>query len=191
MTRKEERKRENSLKLRECSPEEFQASISKDPADNFAKTFIAKANMQKQWHACFGAFDEDGSLMGAIITTISKRGIRVANLQLLHTFAGHRRKGVGRFLVEDSLVRARSLGAIYFRVSSEIGAVKFYESLGMHFWGSQKSGTLLSIFRIGGDTFLEGIYEVHDTIVNKAINRKGKGGCTTLYDLANSQIGSK
>jgi hypothetical protein len=45
------------------------------------------------------------------------------------------------------------------------------------------------VFRIGGDTFLEGDYDLSDTTINKAVNRKGKGGCTTLYDLANTQIG--
>ena len=173
------------LKLRKCSRDEFIAAISEDKNDNFAKTFVAKADMQGQWDYCIGAFDKN-ELTAAIITTISKTKPHVANLQLLHTFVKHRGKGSARLLCEDSLKRARANGATYFRVSSEKSAVGFYERLGFRFWGAQKSGTQLSIFRIGGDTFLEGDYDYSDTTINKAVNRKGKGGCTTLYDLANS-----
>lgn len=178
------------LKLRNCIRCEFLAAISKDKEDNFAKTFVAKADMQDQWDYCIGAYDGN-ELTAAIITTISKTKPHVANLQLLHTFNKHRGKGSARLLCEDSLKRARANGATYFRVSSEKSAVGFYERLGFRFWGAQKSGTQLSIFRIGGDTFLEGDYDYSDTTINKAVNRKGKGGCTTLYALANSQIGVK
>lgn len=176
------------LKLRNCTRTEFIAAISEAKEDNFAKTFVAKADMQGQWGFCIGAFDGD-ELTAAIITTISKTKPHVANLQLLHTFVKHRGKGSARLLCEDSLKRSRANGADYFRVSSEKSAVGFYERLGFRFWGAQKSGTQLSIFRIGGDTFLEGDYDYSDTTINKAVNRKGKGGCTTLYDLANSQVG--
>ena len=178
------------LKLSKCSRADFISAISTDKEDNFAKTFVAKADMQDQWEFCIGAFDGN-ELTAAIITTISKTKPHVANLQLLHTFVKHRGKGSARILCEDSLKRARASGASYFRVSSEKGAVGFYERLGFRFWGAQKSGTQLSVFRIGGDTFLEGDYDYSDTTINKAVNRKGKGGCTTLYDLATSQIGVK
>jgi len=174
------------LKLRNCTRTEFIASISSDKEDNFAKTFVAKADMQDQWGYCIGAFDND-KLTAAIITTISKTKPHVANLQLLHTFVKHRGKGSARLLCEDSLKRARANGATYFRVSSEKSAVGFYERLGFRFWGSQKSGCQLSIFRIGGDTYVEGDYDYSDTTINKAINRKGKGGCVTLFSLAEDQ----
>lgn len=178
------------LKLSKCSRADFISAISTDKEDNFAKTFIAKADMQGQWDYCIGAYDGN-ELTAAIITTISKTKPHVANLQLLHTFVKHRGKGSARILCEDSLKRARASGATYFRVSSEKGAVGFYERLGFRFWGAQKSGTQLSIFRIGGDTFLEGDYDYSDTVINKGVNRKGKGGCTTLYELATGQIGVK
>lgn len=178
------------LKLFKCSRDIFVAAISADKADNFAKTFIAKADMQNQWDFCIGAFDGD-ELTAAIITTISKTKPHVANLQLLHTFVKHRGKGSARLLCEDSLKRVIANGARYFRVSSEHTAVGFYTRLGFKFWGAQKSGTQLSIFRIRGDTFLQGDYDLYDTIINKAINRKGKGGCTILYELARSQIEAK
>lgn len=178
------------LKLSKCSRADFISAISTDKEDNFAKTFIAKADMQGQWDYCIGAYDGN-ELTAAIITTISKTKPHVANLQLLHTFVKHRGKGSARILCEDSLKRARASGATYFRVSSEKGAVGFYERLGFRFWGAQKSGTQLSIFRIGGDTFLEGDYDYSDTVINKGVNRKGKGGCTTLYELATGQMGVK
>jgi GNAT superfamily N-acetyltransferase len=176
------------LKLSKCSRVDFISAISTDKEDNFAKTFVAKADMQNQWESCIGAYDGN-DLTAAIITTISKTKPHVANLQLLHTFVKHRGKGSARLLCEDSLKRARASGATYYRVSSEKSAVGFYERLGFRFWGAQKSGCQLSIFRIVGDTFLEGDYDYSDTTINKAVNRKGKGGCTALYDLANTQIG--
>jgi GNAT superfamily N-acetyltransferase len=174
------------LKLSKCSRADFIAAITEDKEDNFAKTFVAKADMQDQWESCIGAYD-DNEVTAAIITTISKTKPHVANLQLLHTFANHRGKGSARLLCEDSLKRARSNGATYFRVSSEKKAVGFYERLGFKFWGAQKSGCQLSIFRIGGDTYLEGDYDYSDTTINKAVNRKGKGGCVTLFSLAENQ----
>ena len=175
------------LKLSKCSRTDFISSIDQtNSLDNFARTFVAKADMQDQWDYCIGAYDRN-DLTAAIITTISKTKPHVANLQLLHTFAKHRGKGSARILCEDSLKRARTNGATYYRVSSEKPAVGFYERLGFKFWGAQKSGCSLSVFRIGGDTFLEGDYDLSDTTINKAVNRKGKGGCTTFYDLANTQ----
>lgn len=176
--------------LCKCSRADFISAISTDKEDNFAKTFVAKADMQDQWDYCIGAY-AGNDLTAAIITTISKTKPHVANLQLLHTFVKHRGKGSARLLCEDSLKRAKANGASYFRVSSEKSAVGFYKRLGFRFWGSQKSGTQLSIFRIGGNTFLEGDYDLSDTTINKAVNRKGKGGCTTLYELATNQIGVK
>ena len=174
------------LKLSKCSREEFVKSISTDKKDNFAKTFIAKADMQGQWDYCIGAFDGD-ILTAAIITTISKTKPHVANLQLLHTFSMHRGNGAGRLLCEDSLKRSRQAGALFYRVSSEVSAVGFYEHIGFKFWGAQKSKCQLSIFRIMGDTFQEGDYDYSETVINKAIHRKGKGGCVELFDLALKQ----
>lgn len=175
------------LKLRECERHEFYFSISTDKADNFAKTFIAKADITRgAWMNCIGAYEGD-ELTAAIITTISKNKPYVANLQLLHTFAKHRGKGAARLLCEDALKRARANGAEYFRVSSEKEAVGFYERLGFKFWGAQKSGCQLSIFRINGDNYADADYDYSDTTINKAIHRKGKGGCVTLFDLAEQQ----
>lgn len=164
------------MQLIPCTKEKFQSAISSDKGDKFAKTFIAKADMQNQWEFCIGAFDEN-ELLGAIITTISKRNPPVANLQLLHTFVKHRGKGVGRILCEDSLKSVRAKGATYFRVSSEISAIEFYKKLGIKFWCSQKSGCQLSIFKISDDTFSSGIYDIQYPTIYNALTKTGKGGC--------------
>lgn len=168
------------MKLSSCSREQFVSAISSDEKDNFAKTFVAKADMQEQWQHCIGCWD-GGELAGAIITTRSKRTPYIFNLQLLHTFAKHRRKGVARLLTQDSLDRAQGLGTSYYRVSSEPDAVAFYESMGFKFLGKQKSGCSLSIFKINGKNFTDGIYDINDSIINKAVHRKGKGGCVKIY----------
>lgn len=167
------------MKLRKTSSEEFTSAITSDPADKFAKTFVAKANMQKQWDYCIGAWDGD-TLLGAIITTISKRSPKVANLQLLHTFASHRGKGVGRILCDDSLMRAKESGASYYRVSAEPDAVAFYEKCGFQFLGKQKSGCQLSMFRIN-KTFIDSDYDISDTVIYNAVHKKGKGGCVQVF----------
>ena len=168
------------MKLSNCSADQFKAAITDDPADKFAKTFVAKANMQDQWEFCVGAWEGD-TLLGAIITTISKRSPKVANLQLLHTFAEHRGKGVGRVLCEDSLRFAREHEARYFRVSAERDAVKFYEKIGFEMLGEQKSGSQLSMFKIRGESFTDGDYDIDDTVISKAVFRKGKGGCVKIF----------
>ena len=175
------------MKLRKCARDEFKSAISTNKADNFARTFIAKADMQEQWDYCWGAYTDDDELMAAIITTVSKRKPYVANLQLLHTFAKHRGKGAARVLCDDSLRQVKKKGAQYFRVSSEIESVGFYEKIGFKFWGKQKSGCQLSIFRIDGNTFAEGDYDYTDQMINNAIHKKGKGGCVEIFNLAKDQ----
>ena len=179
------------MKLRKCTRQEFVDAISTDKGDNFARTFIAKADMQEQWDYCWGAFTDDDELMAAIITTISKRKPFVANLQLLHTFVKHRGKGAAKVLCDDSLRQVKKRRAEYFRVSSEVDAVGFYEKIGFKFWGKQKSGCQLSIFRIDGNTFASGDYDYHDSMINNAIHKKGKGGCVEIFDLAKSQKGAE
>jgi len=168
------------MKLRETTRAEFVAHITEDKADSFARTFVAKADMQQQWNDCIGCWDTN-ELMGAIITTRSKKTPYVFNLQLLHTFTKHRRKGVARVLTQDSLDRAQGLGTSYYRVSAEPDAVVFYESMGFKFLGKQKSGCSLSMFKINGNSFEKGLYDLTDEVIYKAVHKKGKGGCVEIY----------
>lgn len=169
------------MKLRECSREEFVAAITDDKADSFAKTFRAKADMQENWDECLGAFDTDGSLMGAIITTIGRTTPKVANLQLLHTFAKHRRKGVAKQLTISSYDDVVQRGATYFRVSAEPEAVVFYESVGFKFWGLQKSGCSLSMFKVAEGGISAGIYNDNDPVLRKALYSGRKGSLASSY----------
>ena len=168
------------MTLRETTREEFVKHISENKADSFAKTFVAKADMQDQWQYCIGCW-EGGELAGAIITTRSKKTPYVFNLQLLHTFAKHRRKGVARLLTQDSLDRAQGLGTSYYRVSAEPDAVVFYESMGFKFLGKQKSKCSLSMFKINGRNFSDGIYDLSDPVIHAAVYKKGKGGCVEVF----------
>ena len=175
------------MRLHKVTKDEFVSAITNDPADKFAKTFVAKANMQEQWecgshHLCMGLWDED-ELTGAIITSISKREPKVANLQLLHTFAKHRGKGVGKTLCLDSLRYAMHEQAKYFRVSAEIPAIEFYKKIGFDMLGEQKSGCQLSMFKINSDmkSFDEGDYNICDPTIFKAVYKKGKGGCVKIF----------
>ena len=170
----------NTLQLRKCTREEFVAAITDDKADGFAKTFRAKADMQDQWDECLGAFDSTGELMGAIITTLGKTNPRVANLQLLHTFAKHRRKGIGKQLTLASYNDVVSRGSVYFRVSAEPDAVVFYESIGFKFWGLQKSGCSLSMFKVVG-SINEGLYNDADPILQRALYSGRKGSLASSY----------
>jgi GNAT superfamily N-acetyltransferase len=168
------------MKLRETFKEEFVYHISEDKADAFAKTFVAKADMQAIWNNCIGCWDTN-ELMGAIITTRSKRTPYVFNLQLLHTFAKHRRKGVAKFLTQDALDRAQGHGTSYLRVSAEPNAVPFYKSMGFQFLGVQKSGCSLSMLKINGKNYTDGIYDLNDHVIRSAVYKKGKGGCVQVY----------
>lgn len=169
------------MKLRKCTREEFVAAITEDKADGFAKTFRAKADMQEQWDDCIGAFDDNDELMGAIITTLGKTSPKVANLQLLHTFNKHRRKGVAKELTNKSFIDAKWNGAVYFRVSAEPEAVAFYESVGFRFWGLQKSGCSLSIFKVVGIDISSGLYDDNDPIIRKALYSGRKGSLASSY----------
>lgn len=171
------------MKLNSVTKEQFQAAISPDKGDNFAKTFIAKCNMMELWDQVMGAWNEEGELMGAVITTISKTNPRCANLQLLHTFVKHRRLGVGSVLCEWTLNYAVDKGCVYFRVSAEESAVAFYRSLGVKFWGAQKSGCKLSLFQIGGKEYSEGVYQFDDPFIQKKLFTKAKGGLHEVYEL--------
>lgn len=166
---------------RNVTRDEFVAAIT--AKDQFAKTFRAKCDMMQMWHRCEGMFTDNGSLMGAIVVTYSKHNPVVANLQLLHTFFLHRNKGVGRCLCEQALLDAITNGCTYFRVSSERDAVEFYRKLGLKFWGEQKSGCLLSVFKIGGPTYKDGIYDANDVVIQRACNSNRKGCVVKPYGL--------
>jgi len=58
--RNAEKRNANSMTLRETTRDEFVAHITEDKADAFAKTFVAKADMQQQWQYCIGYWEGIG-----------------------------------------------------------------------------------------------------------------------------------
>lgn len=160
--------------VKPCRKEEFIETLENSPKEGngFAKTFKAKANARNLWDSCMGAYSPENLLLGAICVTISKREPKVANIQLLHTFSQHRRRGVGKALVEWAF-REVFRKAEYIRVSSEIDAKPFYEKCGFYFWGTQKSGCYLSIAKLEGESNLR--FDLEDSIIKKALvgNRRG------------------
>lgn len=168
------------LKFKVCTKQNFISSISTDKGDKFANTFVAKANMQNQWRFCIGLYDNE-NLMGAIITTYSKREPKIANLQLLHTFFKYRGIGVGKKLCQFSLNYAIKNNCWYYRVSAEPEAVPFYKKIGFTMLGEQKSKCQLSMFRITSNNFKENDYNINDPIIKKAVFKKGKGGCVKVF----------
>ena len=168
------------MKFKPCDKETFEKHITDHKDDRFAKTFVSKANMQGLWENCIGLYEGD-ELLGAITYSISKRIPYVCNLQLLHTFQKHRRKGVAKKLCNWLLDYTYENFVTYLRVSSEIPAIPFYESLGMVMLGEQKSGCQLSACKITSKNFSECEYNVNDPVIKKMVYRKGKGGCVKVF----------
>ena len=171
------------MRFDKCDRETFVSAIDEDKANRFAKTFVAKADLLGRWDSCVGAFDGT-NLMGAVLWTYSAKAPVVCNLQLLHTFASYRGCGVGRQLVSLVTEAALSDRAEYFRVSAEPDAVIFYEKIGLKFWGRQKSGSQLCMFKFPG------IYDANDPVIQRALDRKGKGGLVERFDMYYQSIES-
>lgn len=154
-------------------------AVELDPrGDKFAKTFRAKADALKLWPLAFGAVEE-GQVRAAICLRIGKRTPLVANLELLHTFAAYRRLGFASGLVLRTYDELPG-GVEYFRVSSELGAVPFYRSLGLKFWGEQKSGSLLSMHRVQTQFLMDGDY-TKDKVIQAALNSGRRGSLVKEY----------
>ena len=153
--------------LRSTTRDEFVAHLTDLKEDRFAKRFVSKCDMIKAWDRCTGLWDNN-ALAGAIVVTISKRKPAVANLQLLHTFFFHRGKGVATKLCEHGLNYAFINDAEYFRVSSELDSVKFYET------------AQLAMFQLHSPKIQENDMEINPFIL-KELHRKGKGGCVKIF----------
>lgn len=174
----------------EITPERLEADWNASgrlKEDAFVGTFLAKwRNLIGDRGSAWAAVDGPGGrILGAIVATHSKRLPRVQNLQLLHTFHEHRGNGVARDLCGFILqLGIDEHGAKYHRVSAEKEAVGFYRRAGYKFWGSQKSGCLMSIFRIGGRRIQDGVYDRDDPVIRAAIGAgsRRKGCVTEMYD---------
>lgn len=156
---------------------------AEDGSDKFATTFVAKADALKLWPNVIGMISDDGMLMAAICVRISQRSPLVANLQLLHTFSKFRRRGFASRLVEREYLGLYQANVQYFRVSSEPDAQEFYRSLGLKFWGEQKSGSLLCIHQVMTPNPRTGRYDPNDEFVKGLLFSGRRGSLTKPFDF--------
>lgn len=175
----------SSVKLTHIERVDWISAIGTDPRDKFAHTFRAKCDMLEKWDYA-QVVRVGGEIAAGILVTKSKRHPPVYNLQLLHTFARFRRQGLAKLLVIDEWQIAYDDATSYehphyFRVSSEPESVEFYRSLGFKFWGAQKSGTLLSMFRISSPEIGECDYDAQDATIRSALFSGRKGSVTDMY----------
>lgn len=168
------------LGITRITREQFMARAPFEGADRFCNAFYTKCDSQCGWDTAKGIFIE-GKLAAAIVTTVSKRQPHIANLQLIHTFSEFRRRGLAKILTLDALKDVHAQGVPYFRVSCEKVAVPFYESLGFKFLGRQKSGCLLSMFKVGGPNVVDAIYDKSDPVIRSAIDSTRKGGLVEVF----------
>jgi len=161
------------MEIRSITRDEWISSLTDLKEDKFAKVFLGKADARGYWDKALGCFVE-GELAGGIIPTHSKREPKTINIQILHTFYNFRRRGVAKYLCEYAYQEAFKEECKYFRVSSAPKAKPFYESLGMEFWGRQKSGGYLCFHKMTSDIISEGVYDQEDqTIYNKVYKDRG------------------
>lgn len=136
------------------------------PKDDFAHKFVKTADEQNLWHECRGVWEED-KLCGAYIQTIEGR---LANFKLLHVFADSRGKGYGEDLVRMSHIEGR-LYADYWKCTSELDAIKFYEKLGFKHHGLVDYCDAYLILGKFTENLMELDYNL-DEYVNELINTK-------------------
>ena len=156
------------MEIRSITRDEWIDSLTDLKEDKFAKVFLGKADARGYWDKALGCFVE-GELAGGIISTHSKREPKTMNIQILHTFYDFRRRGVAKYLCEYAYQEAFKEECKYFRVSSAPKAKPFYESLGMEFWGRQKSGGYLCFHKMISDIISEGVYDREDSITLKKV----------------------
>lgn len=160
------------------TPETILKSIS-CKEDGFAKTFISKCNMMNALEEVTGLYVEE-ELASMILVTVSKRMPYCANLQLLHTFYKYRNMGYATTLVFKEFDEIYDI-AEYFRVSSEPNAVGFYRKIGFKFWGKQKSGDYLSLFKIKGISISGGLYEKNEYVISQLFSGR-RGSLVEEFD---------
>lgn len=151
------------------------------PGDEFArKYFVKHADEDQLWKTTYGVVFRE-CINGAISIKFVLGKNSYANIKLLHTFAAHRKCGVATALCNFALKIAHAHGFKYFRVSANPEAIGFYRKCGFKFWGKQRSGCLLSAFKIGGPRIEQGIYE-RDEVIDRWLTKGKRGSCVEIYD---------
>lgn len=168
-------------KIEPITREQFLDTPRDKKLDRFAGTFCAKADTMNLWPLAVGVVSNINKVVfAAICMRVSQRQPLIANLQLLHTFAHYRRQGLARRLVLHEYGKLMRQRVKYFRVSSEAESVEFYRSLGLKFWGEQKSGSLLCMHKVTSVHPEDGVYEL-DPVVQAAINSGRRGSLVKQF----------
>lgn len=163
--------------IRPISREQFEEA---GRGEKFTRYFINFCDAIKGWGCAHGKFIDD-KLAGAVVLKIPIRHVICANLKLLQTFEKYKGLGVGAELCEWAVKAAWEEKAQYFRVSCNPKAIGFYSRIGFKFWGEQRSGCLLSIFKIGGPLISDAIYD-RDEYIEKCLTKGNQGSCVEIYD---------
>lgn len=136
-------------------------------ADKFCGRFLSKTDKMDAWDKVWAVFDDDGTMMGAVmVTTASRKAGNISNLQLLHTWYHSRRRGVARMLVQKAFEVAKEEGR-YMRISmiDDDASLDFYRSVGFVIIGMQKAGSYFSMCRLDGDSLHDSHFDLTDPVI--------------------------
>jgi ribosomal protein S18 acetylase RimI-like enzyme len=135
--------------LRE-SPAAFGSSYAEEA--DWPQGVIA-ARLEDPSNHAYGAFINDGRLIGMAVLRREQRvkSSHKASVFGLYVLPQHRRRGIGRALLETVISRASELGVRQVNLSvanANEAAVLLYESCGFERFGLEKDA-----FRMGGDFY--------------------------------------
>lgn len=168
--------------------EEYAKLVTKETKklDKFCGRFLKKTDDMKAWDRVWCVFDDDGSMMGAVMVTVAKRKAgNISNLQLLHTWYDHRRKGVANLLVQKAFEVAKSQGK-YMRISmiADEGSLDFYRNAGFVIIGTQRAGSYFSMCRLDGDSLHDSHFDLTDPVIRSVATSGTRGSVVKfLVDL--------
>jgi GNAT superfamily N-acetyltransferase len=140
--------------------------------EEFRKYYIRECDDMEGWASTFGAWQDgfEDILLGAITIKIPKRWPLCCNIKLLYVFGASQGHGVGSELCQFAFRMAHFCKAEYFRVSVNPKAEQFYRKLGFKYWGRQRSGCFLSVFKVNGPEITDGLY-VRDRYVDNCLTK--------------------
>lgn len=116
--------------------EEWLISFDRDePGDSYASVFANKADTDNLWNNAVGLYVDD-VMVGGYVSVVENS---ITNFKLLHVFSRFRGNDYGTELLMHSFNKGKK-ESDYFKVTSEMTALKFYDRLGFKFWGEHDYG---------------------------------------------------
>ncbi len=133
------------IRIRREALEQDPSAFSASPADDVGlRADFVRQSLSRADQATFGAFAP--GLVGLVGVSRDRqlKASHKAHLWGLYVSAAHRRRGIGRFLVEAALRFAWELNGVsqvHLGVSgSSAAAIALYEQLGFIAWGTERDG---------------------------------------------------